>query len=158
MLRRRLRAQCVSIAGAISASVAYSFVHTFVLVVGYAAVVDGHHAVGVLHDHAVVGGEDKGHPPAGIHFLHELQQPLAGFGVEVCRGFVSQHNRGIGDDSAGYGHALMALCHHESAAKAEQPDRALDSARRSWDNATTLLPPGDLLARFPELQPLMQLS
>lgn len=48
---------------------------------------------------------------------------------------------------AGYGHALVALCHR-------QTDRA-DDAEHYWRSATTLLPAGVLLHRFPELKPLV---
>jgi len=47
---------------------------------------------------------------------------------------------------AGFGHALVALCHHEA--------RNADAARQHWASATTLLPPSVLLHKFPELKPL----
>jgi len=45
---------------------------------------------------------------------------------------------------AGYGHALLALCYHET-------DRAEES-QQFWQAATTLLPSSVLLHRFPELK------
>ena len=71
---------------------------------------------------------------------------------------------------AGYGHALMALCHYHcpdadtpsGVDPGANPDSGTTPAHRSartwWRQATLLLPAGSLLHRFPELAPLTELS
>lgn len=61
---------------------------------------------------------------------------------------------------AGYGHALMALCHyHGRGHESEQvATDAIDHAKRWWNRATLLLPEDTLIQRYPELTPLTELS
>ncbi len=63
---------------------------------------------------------------------------------------------------AGYGHALLALCHYKQHESSEANDTqtfpALDLARDWWANATMLLPANSLIQRYPELKPLTELS
>ncbi len=62
---------------------------------------------------------------------------------------------------AGYGHALMALCHYHCPENGPDTNASPDahrSARTWWDQATLLLPSGSLLHRFPELAPLTELA
>lgn len=58
---------------------------------------------------------------------------------------------------AGYGHALMALCHYYTDAGTDGGEVSSE-ARTWWQQATLLLPPDTLLKRYPELQPLTELS
>jgi len=76
-------------------------------------------------------------------------------GVQDSDGLVDAL-RPLGVD-AGYGHALMALCHYHTHINAG--DEAPSNATRTWwERATLLLPPNTLLKRFPELKPLTELS
>jgi hypothetical protein len=64
---------------------------------------------------------------------------------------------------AGYGHALMALCHYRMYEGLDAHDTAAgpsaqDSARLWWDRATLLLPIDALLKRYPELEPLAEIT
>lgn len=59
---------------------------------------------------------------------------------------------------AGYGHALMALCHYHQPDTDDSPGGSREAAQSWWRQATLLLPPGTLAQRFPELAPLMELS
>ncbi len=79
-------------------------------------------------------------------------------GVEESQGLV-EALRPLGVE-AGYGHALMALCHYHCPAPALDidPNAPHQSAKSWWDQATLLLPPGSLLHRFPELAPLTELT
>ncbi len=62
---------------------------------------------------------------------------------------------------AGYGHALMALCHYHYPTEAEAlqttEPQTHEKARLWWDRATLLLPPKTLLQRYPELAPLTEM-
>ncbi len=58
---------------------------------------------------------------------------------------------------AGYGHALMALCHYHYVDPDADPDQSRASAVKWWEQATLLMPPDALVQRFPELSPLMEL-
>ena len=76
-------------------------------------------------------------------------------GVEQSEGLVDDL-RPLGVE-AGYGHALMALCHyhtHNNTDDASTPNET----QTWWKRATLLLPPDALVKRFPELQPLTELS
>lgn len=57
--------------------------------------------------------------------------------------------RPLGID-AGYGHALLAWCHHQRSDEAAQDDA---HAHTWWQRATTLVPAATLVRRFPELAP-----
>ena len=61
---------------------------------------------------------------------------------------------------AGYGHALLALCHYKQAqAPAHDQADASDEPRQAhdwWAKATLLLPPDTLIERYPELKPLTE--
>jgi hypothetical protein len=61
---------------------------------------------------------------------------------------------------AGYGHALMALCHYHLRNNGEDTntDMSPDTAMLWWDRATLLLPPTTLLQRYPELAPLTEMT
>jgi len=61
---------------------------------------------------------------------------------------------------AGYGHALMALCHYHDPTQGETADDATahDAAKQWWGRATLLLPSHTLLSRYPELKPLTELA
>lgn len=61
----------------------------------------------------------------GIHLGEKLTETLRPLGVD-----------------AGYGHALLALCHHHTGS---------DEAGEAWRRATTLLPARQLVYRFPQL-------
>ena len=56
---------------------------------------------------------------------------------------------------AGYGHALLALCHQEDRASRDEHARR-EAVRRWWESATLLLPEAALLDRYPELRVLSQ--
>ena len=76
-------------------------------------------------------------------------------GVQESGGLI-EALRPLGVD-AGYGHALMALCHFHTDANTSD-NAASDAAKNWWQQATLLLPPNTLLQRYPELQPLTELS
>lgn len=64
---------------------------------------------------------------------------------------------------AGYGYALLALCHHVLAKHSAALDDAerhtyTQQAKRYWDQATLLIPPAALVYRYPELQKLLTLD
>jgi hypothetical protein len=61
---------------------------------------------------------------------------------------------------AGYGHALLALCHYKQNQRDGEadPQPSRDAARLWWDRATLLLPPATLLQRYPELAPLTEMT
>ncbi len=75
-------------------------------------------------------------------------------GIHESEGLV-EALRPLGVD-AGYGHALMALCHYHSTDA--DPITPNQSAKTWWEQATLLLPPESLLQRFPELAPLTELA
>ncbi len=77
-------------------------------------------------------------------------------GVQESEGLIDEL-RPLGVD-AGYGHALMALCHFHTDLNAGDRDDVSNPAKTWWRQATLLLPPDTLLKRFPELQPLTELS
>lgn len=62
--------------------------------------------------------------------------------------------RPLGVD-AGYGHALLALCHHEDRSERDDADRR-EQVKLWWQRATTLLPEAALLAQYPELSALRE--
>jgi len=76
-------------------------------------------------------------------------------GVQESEGLVDAL-RPLGID-AGYGHALMALCHYHTD---NNPDNnnISNATQTWWQQATLLLPPNTLLKRFPELKPLTELA
>lgn len=51
---------------------------------------------------------------------------------------------------AGYGHALLALCHREDRSERDEQDRRA-AVERWWRRATLLLPEAALVDRYPEL-------
>jgi hypothetical protein len=61
---------------------------------------------------------------------------------------------------AGYGHALMALCHYHQHGDGEDTDvpTPRDTARLWWERATLLLPEDTLTKRYPELVPLTEMT
>lgn len=61
---------------------------------------------------------------------------------------------------AGYGHALMALCHYQRNNHGNETDTqpSRDAAKLWWDRATLLLPHDTLLQRYPELAPLTEMT
>jgi hypothetical protein len=75
-----------------------------------------------------------------------------------------QESPGLIDDlrplgvEAGYGHALMALCHYHDNNAITNHSNPQHDAKSWWQQATLLLPPDTLLQRFPELAPLTELS
>lgn len=104
-----------------------------------------------------------GHDADAADQAHDTAEALKALGVE-----------------AGYGYALLGLCHHRLAQRdaqaqaqaAETPEQAGDApdnagqaadtphdyaaqARLWWDRATILIPPAALVFRFPELEALM---
>ncbi len=81
------------------------------------------------------------HFDEGVHESEGLIDALRPLGVE-----------------AGYGHALMALCHYHNPITNTDPDDSQLAAKSWWQQATLLLPPDTLLHRFPELAPLTELS
>lgn len=67
--------------------------------------------------------------------------------------------RPLGVD-AGYGHALMALCHYHRQDEDADTDTASahELAKLWWERATLLLPADALVQRYPELAPLMEIQ
>lgn len=61
---------------------------------------------------------------------------------------------------AGYGHALLALCHYKQNHHGNEAGAppAHDAAKLWWGRATLLLPPDSLLQRYPELVPLTEMT
>ncbi len=61
---------------------------------------------------------------------------------------------------AGYGYALLALCHHQLAEHASDQDDTLkadrtERANKLWDKATLLIPAAALVYRYPALEKLL---
>ena len=71
------------------------------------AVADDHQAAGEIHDHFVVGGEDKSDALGLVHFAHHLQEAPAGLGIQVGGGFVGQHDGGVRHNGPGHRHPLL---------------------------------------------------
>jgi hypothetical protein len=77
-------------------------------------------------------------------------------GVDESEGLI-EALRPLGVE-AGYGHALMALCHYHCTDADSESAGTHQDARTWWEQATLLLPAGSLLHRFPELAPLTELK
>lgn len=77
-------------------------------------------------------------------------------GVEESQGLVDDL-RPLGVE-AGYGHALLALCHYHHPQNDNDTQDHQQAARTWWQQATLLLPPDTLIKRFPELAPLTELT
>src|SRR6185369_15575244 len=71
------------------------------------AVGDLDDAVGGRHDPGVVGGEDERGAALAVEAAHEIDDLAPGGAVEVRRGLVGQDQRGLADQRAGDGHALL---------------------------------------------------
>ena len=53
----------------------------FYLVICHEAVPDKNEPAGIVHDHLIVGGKDKGDFFLLVHLLHHFQQTGAGLGI-----------------------------------------------------------------------------
>lgn len=78
------------------------------------------------------------------HLIQDVRTHHYAEGLTLCDEWAAKL-RPLGVE-AGFGHALIALCHHET--------QQADAAQRYWESATTLLPANVLLHKFPELKPL----
>ncbi len=90
---------------------------------------------------------------AGYHLARLIQQVRTNHWAEAAEGSTAMidHLRPLGVD-AGFGYALTALAYHRlEGGQGEPVDRP---ATKWWSYATTLLPRGVLIDRFPELEPL----
>ena len=72
----------------------------------HAPVLEPDDGAGVGHHLGVVGGEDEGGPVAPVHLAHQVDDVPAGLRVEVGGGLVGEHERRVGDQRPGHGHAL----------------------------------------------------
>ena len=70
------------------------------------AVAEVHHPPRVLHDVAVVRGEDEGGLLHLVDRLHQLDDLVPGGAVQVGRRLVGEDDEGLGHQGAGDGHAL----------------------------------------------------
>ena len=50
---------------------------------------------------------DDGFPMLAVERLEERENLVAGFAVEIARGFIAEQDCRIGDDGAGDAHALL---------------------------------------------------
>ena len=69
-----------------------------------------------LFRHVVVVGDQDNGVALGVKLMENVNDLLAGFGVQCAGGFVCQNQLGIGDDGPGDGHTLLLtagkLCGH----------------------------------------------
>ncbi|MEX0887322.1 MAG: hypothetical protein WD009_12880 [Phycisphaeraceae bacterium] len=103
------------------------------------------------------GGRGEGAAPGAIYRLAELIQRVRThhFDDAAAAGdAMLDELRPLGI-SAGYGHALLALCWRRARAVADAEERARRSALW-WRRATTLMPAAALVDRFPELRELAE--
>lgn len=114
---------------------------------------------------------DRPGPLAGLYTLARLLQDVRtghyADAVEQAEAIV-EALKPLGVE-AGYGHALLALCHHQLAAKNNPTDASdheassraanhAEQAKRLRNNATILIPPAALMCKLPDLVQLLQPS
>src|SRR5690606_10274724 len=82
------------------------------------AVLEADDALAAGGDAVVVGDHDDGHALA-VQLLDDLEDGLAGGGVEVAGGLVGEEDDGAGDEGAGDGGALLLAAGELAGAVAE---------------------------------------